>query len=183
MSATQDPDTYTCGECNTTCTTTVADAYCSEHCRDKNTGRALLNSIRHDHTVCALCGTQLKELEKPPDTFIVGKGMQTAESIVGYQYQTPEADVGERVVSQKPGRETITTGTVCGECGNTDPSQRFPELEDMACFQYGESILSAVREKRREGVHEKELDDETFFETLRVERDVCVALGRAIDDD
>jgi len=181
MSTTPDTATGACKHCNNAFEEYYAPGYCSESCYHAHQGRKLLNTLTHDHKFCATCGVQLKEVAKPPKTFLVGKTRHAAESIVGFQYRTSDADTGEIDVKQTPGRETVTTGTVCGECGNTSQSEVFPEVRERHLLEYGNQILSSLREQAREGVHDKELDDEAFFDALVEGVGLEVAVGRAIE--
>jgi len=173
---------YTCAYCDGPRSEEGVDgSYCSEECSVSHDGQKLLNIIQTAHTHCANCGVRLKEVEKPPKSFLVGKDMHSANSIVGFQYTTPEADTGEiDVKTDVQGRETVATGTVCGECGNTNHSECFPEDQHRHLVEYGHRFLESLEGKRREGVHDKDIEEPVFFETLVKTDDLALALGRSI---
>jgi len=169
------PNTFSPGDA-------VAGSFCSEACKHRHTGQKLLNAVQHDHKFCANCGTQLKEIEKPTDeTLRQIDGFHSTTALVGYQYRTPQADTGEIDIDDTPGREAVSTGTICGECGNTNQSEVFPEDHDRHLLEYGQRFLESLREKRREGVHDKRIDEQEFFDALVETEDLVLGLGRAIE--
>lgn len=186
MSATNTPsETYPCSDrdCNTQFPPreAVAGSYCSTDCHHRHKGRKLLHTIQYDHKYCSNCGRQLKEIATPTKAFLVGKPRHAAESIVGFEYTTPHADTGAVDVRETPGRETVATGVICGECGNTNQSECFPEDHTTHLLEYGQLFLDSLRAKRREGVHDKHVDDAVFFEALVESGELAVSLGRAIN--
>ncbi len=178
--STSQSSTASCKECDNDLDDFYSPGYCSEDCYHRYQGQKLLNIIENTHTHCANCGVRLKEVEKPPKEFLVGMGQQSAESLVGFQYTTPSAANGEVDVDDTPGREIVSTGTICGECGNTNSSECFPEDRHRHLVEYGHRFLESLEEKRREGVHDKDVDEPVFFEALVESDDLALALGRAI---
>jgi hypothetical protein len=159
----------------------IAGSFCSVDCWNRDKGRKLLNNLQYDHCYCSNCGTKLKEVEKPPKSFLVGKDRHSANSIVGFQYRTPSADTGEIDVDDTPGREVVATGTVCGECGNANQSEAFPEDRERHLFEYAQRILESLAEKREQGVPVKPVDEQEFFDALVETEDLVLGLGRAIE--
>jgi len=185
MSTTEPRSSYDCAysDCQNTfpANQAVAGSYCSEDCKHAHQGWKLLNTIQSDHKFCSNCGSQLKEVEKPPKTFLVGKTRAAANSIVGFQYRTPDAATGEIDVDDTPGREQVSTGTICGQCGNTNQQEVFPEDHHRHLVEYGHRFLEAIKEQRREGVHDKQVEESVFFDTLVRSDDLALALGEAIE--
>ena len=170
-----------CKHCGDRITEFYSPGYCSKACWDRYRGEKLLNNVRHNHCYCSNCGAQLKEIEKPPKSFLVGMGRHSAESLVGFQYRTPSADTGEIGVKDTPGREAVATGTVCGECGNANPRDEFPESQDLHLLEFGQRIVDSLIEQRGEGVHDKSIHQDTFFDALLETGELAQSLGRAIE--
>ncbi|SIS00216.1 hypothetical protein SAMN05421858_5106 [Haladaptatus litoreus] len=165
--------TYSCEYCNGPRTKEgVNGSFCSEECHDKHRGENLLTYLENDHRLCANCGSKLKVVEPPTQAQLVKiQGYHSTKSLEdggGYQYKTPLADAEE-------------LPTVCGSCGNCTLSKPFPEAQSIFLRECARGILASLREKRREGTHDKTIDDETFFEYLETPDDIPLALGRAID--
>lgn len=187
MSATHDTsDGYTCQQCGGPRTKEgVGGSFCSQTCWNRHKGEKLLNNIKHNHCFCSNCGARLKEIEKPTDEALRSiDGYHSTTAVVGFQYRTPSADTGEiDVKTDVQGRETVSTGTVCGECGNTNSGECFPEDRHRHLVEYGHRFLESLEEKREEGVHDKDVDDAVFFEALVESEDLALSLGRAIQGE
>lgn len=154
-------------------------AYCSEECYLRAKGTKLLNCIRHDHTTCIQCGTQLKEIEEPTDEALRQiDGYHSTTSVIGFQYRTESAATGEKVIERDSG-ERITTGTICGDCGNTSHYQEFPEWQDRKLFEYASGIIDTLAAKEDE--HHTDIPEALFFEALLATEDIELSLGIAIE--
>jgi hypothetical protein len=151
-------------------------------CYHREQGQRVLNNLQHDHCYCSNCGAQLKEIEEPTDEALRQiDGYHSTTAVVGLQHRTPSADTGEIDVDDTPGREVVATGTVCGECGNANQSEAFPEDRERHLFEYAQRILESLAEKREQGVPVKPVDEEVFFEALVESGELGLALGRAIE--
>jgi len=104
--------------------------------------------------------------------------MHSANAVVGYQYRTPSAETGAKDIITDAG-ERVVTGTVCGECGQTNVSDEFPEMQDRFLFEYAEGILSSLEAKEPE--HNKAIDRDVFFDMLYCTEDIAFSLGKAIE--
>lgn len=157
----------------------VEGSYCSKLCYHKHQGSKLLNTIRYDHTQCVNCGTQLKEISKPTDEQLRQiDGANSANAVIGFQYPTPRADVGVKDIQAENGERQVT-GIVCGECGNTNHSEAFPEVQQRHLFEYAESILSTLEDNQEQ--HDKEINRDVFFDMLLATEDLVFSLGKAVD--
>lgn len=161
----------------------TAGSFCSQACHHRHRGSKLLNNVRHNHCYCSNCGAQLKEIEKPTDEALKQiSGFHSTTCVVGFQYKTPSADKGEvDVKTDVMGRETIATGTVCGECGNANPRDEFPESQDLHLLEFGQRIVDSLVEQREEGVHDKRIHQDTFFDALLGTGELARSLGRALE--
>lgn len=180
MSTTK-PDSKRCKHCNKPYDRYYTPGYCSEDCYHTSEGRSLLNVVRHDHKYCTMCGSQLKEVEEPTDEALRQiDGYHSTTSVVGFQYRTPSADHGEVNAGGAPGRELVRTGTVCGECGNTNSTECFPEMQDRFLLEYAQGLVDAIRDQRKAGVHEETVDQRVFMDALVETGDLELSLGRSI---
>jgi len=171
-----------CKHCGNHYTENYKRGYCSPLCYHKAKGERLYNLIRHDHTHCVNCGTQLKEVEEPTDeTLRQIDGLHSANAVIGYQYTTPNAVSGEKPIFSDDGRERIVSGIVCGECGNASHNRAFPEWQDRKLFEYSQRIFELLVEKQDE--HHTELDRGVFFEMLYSTGDLVFSLGKAAHVD
>jgi len=156
----------------------VEGSYCSKLCYHKHKGEKLYSVIKHDHTQCANCSKRLKQVEEPTDEALRQiDGYHSTTAVIGYEYATPNATDGEKPIFSDNGDERIVSGLVCGECGNANHSQAFPESQDRFLFEYASSILDTLLEKQEE--HNTEIHEPTFFEMLYVTEDLVFSLGKA----
>lgn len=175
----------------------VEGSYCSQACHDRHRGEKLLNTVNHSHQYCALCGTRLKEVEPPkPDwafdntggsyeatedgvTFTFHGQEESRRSAIGFEYTTDAADTGEKTAYRTDSFELITSGIVCGECGNaslTDPQE---EIQRDHLFEYASQILDSLRERKADGEFDCEIDEQTVFDVLVDVPDLALAVGIA----
>ncbi|GAA0200138.1 hypothetical protein GCM10009000_012740 [Halobacterium noricense] len=163
-------------------------AYCSNECEHKHESYKHLRKLKHDHTVCYSCFTQLKTIEppKPDHAFdVTGTGWSwdpenewwflerygqeiTKEMAVGFQHRTPEADVGEKQL-----KNLITTGTICDSCGNCNHTVHIPYLEDDHTV-IGRVITRLDIDLTIPQIHH-------FHREYRATQDLALALGRVIN--
>lgn len=60
--------TGTCFECGTEFELPGYDKdYCSADCRHQHKGEKAVNTLKHDHRLCATCGRWLKDIERPTE--------------------------------------------------------------------------------------------------------------------
>ena len=112
--------------------------YCSRGCYIRGRGKAALNRIESDHTWCATCFRQIKEVEKPPWNFELkvpapqhaGRGAENEvrDCLVGYQYPTEHMELAVDDFSSDPRRPLERQRWGC-ECGQVDPGERDAVLE------------------------------------------------------
>lgn len=177
MSTTQRNQQH-CKHCGDDYTEFYSPGYCSERCYHAYQGQNLLNLIQYDHCFCGSCGERLKEIEEPTDAQLRKiDGYHSTTAVIGYQYRTKHADIGEKG-SEKPTGDEIHTGIVCGRCGNSSLHTTFPELQENHLIEYGGRILDTLQEKSDE--HNKEIDAAQFFDALVETEDIAYALGQAI---
>lgn len=95
MSATDSSsDWYSCNHCGEYHPphTFYDAAMCSLECRRQADAETVLNKLKRDHTTCSTCFRQLKQIEKPPE--------RAGSHVVGFQYRTPNARMGEKSPSE-----------------------------------------------------------------------------------
>ena len=99
--------------------------FCSTECKHRDNADSIYNLLRHDHRYCFACLSKLKEVERPTDEKHRSiQGKHSAESVVGFQYRTKDADTGE-ITIRADVIDTVAKGTVCGNCGTTDHRDDF----------------------------------------------------------
>jgi len=161
--------------------------FCSTECELKHTGRKALSHLKFSHTRCFTCLTQLKEIEPPkPDEAFDEQGTgwawdddhdcwalerynqdESRESAVGFQYRTPNADVGEKNLGDQ-----VTTGTICRRCGNTDHTTHVPYL--VKTHPTASKAISYLLEDDRD------VDVERFHRVYADAGDLELAAGKAL---
>jgi hypothetical protein len=152
--------------------------YCSRDCETRHAGRKLLDELVHDHTLCGFCFQRLKEIQPPPsETFWSGDQYQVREAFIGYQFRTPIADIGERELRDDTVPPHIGTGTVCGECGTTDPNDPRPWSEHDDLDAVARRAVAALN--RRDD--ERELDADAIAERAVETGDLALAVGEYAD--
>lgn len=203
---TSDSPEYECGHCGGSHTPaeTVAGAFCSQSCHDahrrEKRAAAIFRELEQDHRFCATCGKQLKEIEKPTDEALRQiDGYHSTTSVVGYQYRTEYADVGEISLDVRAGfkhgetvrvptRDGVATGTVC-ECGNTAHRHEEDAIRKRSPFETAHFLWLAARVLRAEDKHDVRLDRGRVFDAVLEQAvpvqetdsvDVRAALERAV---
>jgi hypothetical protein len=189
----------TCAYCNGEfeITNAVEGSYCSQICHDREQGQKLLNTVNHSHCYCALCGSKLKDVEPPkPDwafdntdaawehtddgvTLTWFSQEESRRAAIGFEYTTAAADTGEKTAHTTGDFEQVTSGIVCGECGNaslTDPQE---DMQREHLFEYASQILDSLRERKADGEFDCEIDEPTVFEVLVDVPDLPLAVGIA----
>jgi len=151
--------------------------YCSEECYHRNAGDNFLQLLKHDHRFCHSDFKRLKEIERPTDEQLRQiDGIHSSECVVGFQYKTSEADVGE--ITAKPGvQDTVVTGIICS-CGVTDHKDDY--LRNLNPIEAAKRLRNRVIETRLEGQHDYAFDEKTFVEAWNESKDWTLALGRAL---
>lgn len=72
-----------CGERFEPPASNIDESCCSDRCAIKREGSKLLNLLRHDHTICANCGTKFKSVEEPTDESLKHiSGYHSTEAVV-----------------------------------------------------------------------------------------------------
>jgi len=200
MSTTQRPH-QRCAYCSDKFGHGYNQEYCSEACKTKSQGQKLLNTLYNDHTYCALCGSRIKDVEppKPEYAFDETGGAYAAESdgvtfsffgqeesqkaAIGFEYTTENADTGLKTAYQTDGFENITSGVVCGECGNASLSDPQADIREFHLLEYTAYILDSLREQRESGVFECDIDEPTVFDVVLETGSLPLALGKARENN
>ena len=161
-------DRYDCSfeDCDQqrTPSSSVAGSYCSTECAARATGRSFLDDVRQDHRFCWSCFRQRKEIERPTDETLRGRGRHTAEAIVGYQYSTEHTDEG-------------SWGLEC-TCGAVDHDT--PAYDQRESGPYHWFLYQISRQLVAEGQRETVLDLVTFADVYWETDDLELAVGRAL---
>lgn len=156
---------------------TAVEECCSRLCYHKKKGDKLLNLLRHNHCKCAQCGATLKTIEEPTDEQLRQiDGFHSKTAVIGFQYRTPHAETGEKDIVSDVG-ERVVTGTICSDCGATNTSTEFPEIQNRFLFEYAIGIFEALEDKYPE--HQTSLDRSVFLEMLYCTEDIAFSLGKA----
>lgn len=165
--ATPDRDTCAFEDCSQefAVPNAVAGSYCSQACADRGTGRDFLRSIRGDHRFCWSCLRTVKEVERPTDEARRGLGPITDECLVGYEYLTEHADVGEH-------------GVEC-RCGAVGHDLDFWLRREDGPWQW--YLMLVVETTREEGQHDYHFDLATFADEFWETGDFELAVGRALE--
>jgi len=161
-------ETYDCEypDCEETRTpsSSVGGSYCSQECRDRATGEQFLCSIRQDHRFCWSCLRQRKEIERPTAETRRGLGPITDAALVGYEYHTRHADMGEH-------------GLEC-TCGAVDHD--IPDWLRRETGPYHWYLTRLVEVTRAEGQHDYAFDLATFADRYWETDDLDLAVGAAL---
>ena len=191
-----DEETYECSHCggDRRPSTSVAGSFCSTAChrahkRAKQAGR-ILEILEHDHRFCKTCGRQLKTVDKPDTTLVVGpcehqEWGHAKDVLVGYQYRTEHADQGEISMDvdeagDRPIVERgVATGTVC-RCGNTAHQHGEAIIRDRFPFETAYFLHRAARTLRAEDKHDVQLDRRQLFDAV-VDQAVPVEDSNGLD--
>jgi hypothetical protein len=192
--------TDTCAYCNQvfSISNAVAGSYCSEPCQHRHKGQKLLNTIQHTHTYCGSCGSKLKDIEppKPEWAFDESGGAwdhtddgeltysrfgqeESHKAAIGFEYTTDKADSGLKTAYQTESFESVTSGIVCGECGNASLSDPQADLRKRFLFEYTSQILDSLRERKADGEFDCEIDEQQVFDVLTQVPDLPLAIGIA----
>jgi len=151
--------------------------YCSEECYHRERGERFLNVLKFDHRFCHSDFRRLKEVERPTDEALRNiEGQHSSECVVGFQYKTPEAEIGEKTISAGD-KDTVVTGVICA-CGATDYKDDF--LRDFSITEAAKRLRERVRETREEGQHDHSFDTEAFVKAWNEHKEWAYAVGRAI---
>lgn len=106
----------------------------------------------------------------------------SVESVIGFQYRTPEAITVEK---EREGPDEYTrietTGTGC-VCGCTDPSNTDDVLRQANPARVLVNYLRAFRILEREGQTYKVLSKDVFFQTYKETRDFELAIGKGLHE-
>ena len=139
-------------------------SYCSRKCRRRDRGRRLLRDIRQDHRFCWSCFRQRKEIERPPDNALRGRGRFTAEALIGFEYETEHVEHGPH-------------GIEC-ECGGIDHDMPDFGQRDQTPFHW--YLALASRQLVADGRREDAVDTAVFADELWQTDDLELAVGRAL---
>jgi len=187
----------TCTHCNQEFTIGYNRDFCSEICKDREQGQKLLNTIQHTHTYCGSCGSKLKDIEppKPEWAFDETGGAYNAnedgvefsfygqeesqKAAIGFEYTTDNVTTGLKTAYTTGDFENITSGIVCGECGNASLSDPQADIRKRFLFEYTSQILDSLRERKADGEFECEIDEQRVFEVLTQVPDLPLAIGIA----
>jgi len=190
-----------CVHCSEQFTNGYNREFCSEACKEREQGQKLLNTLYHDHTYCALCGSRLKDIEppKPEYAFDETGGAYAAESdgvsftffgqeesqksAIGFEYTTENADNGLKTAYTKGDFENVTSGIVCGECGNASLASPQEDIRERHLLEYTRLILDSLREQKAQGVFECEIHEKTVFDVVLETADLPLALGKARENN
>lgn len=200
MSTTSQPtnveETYDCTYCDDEfpAPTAVAGSFCSTSChrahRREKRVREVFREIEQDHRFCATCGRQLKTVDKPNTTVVVGPSRHqewdhAKDVLVGYQYRTEHAETGEisldvdEAADRPIVEDGVATGTVC-KCGNTAHQHEEPILQGRFPFTTAYYVARAARVLREEGKHDVRLDLWRLFDAVLKRDPLRDALAHAV---
>lgn len=164
-----DAPEYPCSfvDCDETRTeySTVAGSFCSTECHRRHEGRALLRDIRQDHRFCWSCFRQRKDVERPTDDFLRGRGRHTAEAIIGYEYLSEHATRGPY-------------GPEC-KCGGIDHDVPPDGGRDRVAWHW--YLALASMQLQADGRRDDRLDPATLADEYWQTDDLELAVGRALD--
>jgi len=203
--------TKTCKECETTYDTGYG-FFCGERCYYTHKGEKALNNLKHDHRLCANCGSWLKQVSRPTDEWrqLKGSALQVAlenggiltkangKQILDY---TDVADVGVIPVDSVCGFEHATEhaenvhkefqideyrstfGTGLGcKCGVTDPRDIDETLRKIELASVLANYVLVFREFYQEGQIDQQISKKQFFNTFKESQDIEYSLGKALFD-
>jgi len=153
---------------------------CHEH-KIKDIGDGMLRRLKYDHRYCNGCFTKLKTVQRPTDEQLRHvDGKHSTESIIGFQFPTEHADVGEKTFNARDDRkEIIGTGIVCGNCGQADNQDDFQR--DLSPVRAAKRLHQRVVETREEGQHDMSFNGEAFVKAWNESHDWEYSLGVALE--
>lgn len=162
--------------------------YCSTDCEHRHDGRDVLRKLMYDHCRCFTCFRELKTINPPkPDFEFTENGhgwtldddgnprLQyysqevTRSAATGFQFSTEHSTKGE-----KQRGETVVTGTICNQCGNTDHTHHDPVLADRSAIGRLVALLDSAADVA--------FDAETLHRVYEATGDLDLAVGRALHD-
>jgi len=174
---TQYPETE-CEYCSETFDIGFNAEYCSQACLEKSKGESILHTLKYDHRFCHGCFSKLKEVSRPTDEQLRQiDGLHSKQSVVGFQYQTENADVGE-ITAREDTYDVVVTGTVCANCGTTDHRDSFQR--DFRPQEAAKRLRERIQETRVEGQHDYSFDTSAFVDAWNDTKDWKQAVGRAV---
>ena len=155
-------------------TEAVRGSYCSEACYYRHHGEKILRKLETDHRYCASCGRKLKDIEPSTD--------DAPDAFIGYQYQTGNAEFGEKTrfnpqLTDGGEKQAVdSTGVVCAECGATNSNDDY-----MREFHYKDfviELISFVRDQQQAGAIENEFNWRDYVKDVRDGHTVEYSLGK-----
>jgi len=154
---------------------------CGTDCYLRWRGENALNQVRQDHRFCVSCGRQLKTIEEPPDETLRDiNGAESTRALVGFQYRTPAADLGEITHEGAHKHSEITrTGTVCS-CGVTDQREASPTLREVELADVLANLFKTLYQLWDEGALDQRPDKDAYFDAYRETEDFTFAVGAAL---
>jgi hypothetical protein len=102
------------------------------------------------------------------------------DSVIGFQYRTPEAEDALKEVEGPNEYARIlhsTTGCICGSTDHTKTEDILRECDPVRVLT---KYTVAFRKLYRTGAIDRKIDKRTFFNSYKESRDFELALGRAL---
>ena len=179
-----DSETYQCSNCggDRLAHASVAGSFCSTECHRAHmrskAASEILELLQNDHRFCYTCCQQLKDVDKPDKTVVVGPPQigehdwEVAKDVfIGLQTTRNEADHGERTVhGETPWvrsnvADRVRMGTICS-CGNTDDWHQERIIQRLLGTTVADRLIEAVETLRAEDKIETEIDDRELREIV-----------------
>lgn len=144
----------------------IEKRFCSNTCKWETKGRKALKDFKYNHKFCFTCGSRLKHVEEPTDEQLRSiSGFYSKESVIGFQYPTPNAAQGQKDADGK-----VVSGLICGVCGNCNHQNHFSSFANV-------QLLLDRWESRDD---DNEINQEQVFEKLVDGYDLFTAVGCAL---
>lgn len=158
--------------------TSVKGSYCSTDCyrshKREKAASAIFRLLETDHRFCYTCFSQLKDVNKPAKTVVVGPPdlgdadwAIAKDVLVGFQTRRPPARVGEKTTElntqsgwiERDVSDNARTATIC-RCGNTEHKHREPVIQQLLGLHVAEQLIDAVHTLQNEEKIDTEIDEE-----------------------
>jgi len=162
----------TCKACETDFDVFYTPGYCSEECFYRSKGQSVIRQIKNDHTYCTSCYAKRKVVDKPPEEFTqklkAYNGFESAQSVVGFEYLTPNVKQDH--------------GFLYCKCGNIDHHAEIEELRSIDRQDVIVNLWTLLKEYYQENQFgENTPDKDVLFDTLKEsEFDFEYAIGVAV---
>lgn len=141
-------------------------------CYYSKRGEEILKKFKYDHTRCASCGREMKEIAKPTQRVLSGiSGEHSKSAVIGYQYPTPHSGFA---IKEKEGR-VDKPGIICKHCGTTNHTDAY--FRDDFAKTFLKNLIQYSLDLYHKGRLDDKLDWRNFLNDVKYGHTVKYSLG------